>query len=321
MNEFLIYCNTKQLFTNNRNGDEFVHDFYLSNDELKRWHVTRPQVECMPEIIKIVDSNSNKTLYRVQGVSEIDVSLIKRRGQPLTDLHQWMLKRVCETDLPTDIETTPYWQLFIQHRESYPGLFFTVDDFAGRVHTPVSNTHRTDRPKLLLRNEPTVSFDVAQMQPTLLGKVLQQAVGKNSYSDAINEGKDIYVMLQTTAGLATRDEAKKRFYKITFGWPNDKLALMFNGEAWINWINEYKQAREPRNPHNKEKPHSNLAWLLQNYEVQIMGEVWRLLAENALPFLTVHDEIICRATDAKQVETIFNKVLSNHFATYKISMK
>lgn len=321
MNEFLIYCNTKQLFTNNRNGNEFVHDFYLSNDELKRWHVTRSQVECMPEIIKIVDERNNRVNYRVQGVTEIDVSLIKKHGQPLTDLHRWMLKRLCETDMPTNYETTPYWQLFIQHRESYPDLFFTVDDFAGRVHTPVSNTHRTDRPKLLLRNEPTVSFDVAQMQPTLLGKVLQQAVGKNSYSDAINEGKDIYVMLQTTAGLATRDEAKKRFYKITFGWPNDKLALMFNGEAWINWINEYKQAREPRNPHNKEKPHSNLAWLLQNYEVQIMGEVWRLLAENALPFLTVHDEIICRATDAKQVETIFNKVLSNHFATYKIGMK
>jgi len=38
--------------------------------------------------------------------------------------------------------------------------------------------------------------DVATMQPLLLGKILLSEIGSNEYSDWINYGKDIYIMLK-----------------------------------------------------------------------------------------------------------------------------
>ena len=314
-NEFLIYCNTRQHLTNRWKGNIFSNAFYLSDKELQRWNITRSQAEAMPELKSV-----GKNKYNVVGVNEIDLSLVRPHGQPLTDLHKWMLDRVCETDMPEGIEVTQYWKSFIRHRATYPELFFTVDEFAGRIHTPISGTSKLLRPFLLLQGEQTASFDVAQMQPTLLGKVLFDAVGENSFSDAINEGKDVYIELQSIAGLATRDQAKDKFYSVFYGRPTDEIAKLFKGEKWINWINWYKSTPDIRNPKG-EKVYNNLAWLLQNNEVEILTKVWRKLAENAVPFLTVHDEIIFKKSDTGRVETIFKKVLSQHFKTYKINLK
>jgi hypothetical protein len=52
-----------------------------------------------------------------------------------------------------------------------------------------------------------------------------------------------------------------------------------------------------------------------------MTAIWQKLAEAGLPFLSVHDEIICRAADAGTVESIMNCVLSDHFRKFKINTK
>lgn len=316
METFLTYCNTRQFLTNRWKGEIFSNSFYLSDAELKRWHVSRVQHEAIPQI-KTIGLNK----YNVIDVDTIDISLVKPHGQPLTDLHNWMLERVCETELLEGVEVTPYWDSFMKHRSQFPTLFFTVDEFAGRVHTPISGMSKELRPFILLRNEKTCSLDAAQMQPTLLGTILKQAVGENSFSAAIDEGIDVYLMLQSAAKLSSRDEAKKRFFQILFGKPNEEMAKLFEGANWIEWINKYKSTIEPRNPHGKEKTYSNLAWILQTLEVRVMSEVWRKLAENALPFLTVHDEIICRQSDIDKVDTIFRNELSKHFQSFKISTK
>lgn len=318
--EFLIYCNTRQFLTNHWKGEIFSNAFYLSDKQLQSWKLTRAQVEALPEIITVVDSENGRVNYNVEGIDTIDLSLVRASGQPLTDLHKWLLDRVLESELPEGIESTPYWKVFIKHRDNYPELFFKVDWFAGRVHTPISGMSKTIRPHLLLQGEETSSLDVVQMQPLLLGRVLFDQVGKNSFSDAISAGKDIYEELQTKSGLATREQGKDKFYSIFYGKPDDKISKLFENEEWIEWINWYKSTPEPRNPRG-EKIYNNLAWLLQNLEVDLMEEVWRALAEKAIPFLTVHDEIIFKKSDTGRVETIFNNILSKHFKTYKISIK
>ncbi len=315
MNEFLTYCNTRQFLTNRWKGEVFSNAFYLSDTELKRWHVSRVQLEAMPQI-KPVGLNK----YNVVDVSEIDISLVKPHGQPLTDLHRWMLERVCETEMPEGVEVSAYWNSFLKHRSQFPTLFFTVDEFAGRVHQPISGMSKDLRPMILLRKEKTVSLDVAQMQPTLLAEILRQAVGENSFSAAINEGKDIYLELMNTAKLKSRNEAKKRFYQIVFGKVNENLHQYFEDKQAADWINWYKSTPEPRNPRGY-KLYNNLAWILQTLEVLVMSEIWRTLAEAGIPFLTVHDEIICIQSDAQKVETIFQNELSKHFKTFKISTK
>ena len=313
--KFLIYCNTRQFFTNNWRGDEYHNEIYLSDADLKRWNVTRPQLEAMPEIVKVDDFK-----YNVVGVKEIDISLMKPHGRPLTDLHKFMMKSVCDADLSKGAKTTAYWQTFIKHRERFPELFFTADNFSGRVHTPISGMSKELRPLLLLRGEPVVSFDVAQMQPTLLANVLHDNIGKNEFSETISAGVDVYVMLQQKAGFQTRDEAKKLFFRMLFSKPSNELERLFKGANFIQWINQYKDIFDDRNPHGKEKPYSNLAWLLQTYEVSVMSEIWRRFTEKRISFLTVHDEVICRVSDKGTAKTIIESVLSKHFKSYKLNV-
>lgn len=313
--KLLTYLNTRQFFTNKWKGDLFDNSFYLSDTELKKWNVTRAQMEGMPQI-KTVGLNK----YNVEGVSDIDISLIKPHGHQLTDLHRYMLRSVVGVELPTTVQATPYWNTFLKHRARFAELFFSVDKFAGRVHSPISGMSKELRPYLMLQGEQTVSFDVAQMQPTLLAKILFNEIGNNEFSDTINAGTDIYSMLQSKANLVTRNEAKKLFFQMLFSKPSNQLKQLFDGANFIQWINWYKDTTDHRNPHGKEKTYSNLAFLLQTYEVRVMGEIWVNLARLNIPFLSVHDEIIARQSDTETVKTIIERVLNEHFKSYKLNV-
>ena len=313
MNKLLIYCNTRQYLTNRWKGDVFHNEINISDTELKKWSVSRTEFEKMPQI-KTVGLNK----YNIQGVNEIDLSLVRPHGMPLNNLHKWMLERLCETEMPNDMEVTPYWSSFIKHRGTLPELFMSVDMFANRVHTAVSGLSKELRPFLTLRGEKTVSLDIFQCQPTLLGNVLKQAVGENTFSATIDRGEDVYLLLQSTANLASRGEAKKRFFQIVFGKVNANLSQIIEPKC-ADWINWYKSTPEPRNPKGA-KLYNNLAWILQNMEVSIMSQIWQRLAENSIPFLTVHDELIVCEKDSNKVLEIMNEVLKKRFTNYKITI-
>ena len=211
--------------------------------------------------------------------------------------------------------------MFLKHKAKRPDLFFTVDDFAYRIHTPVSNFHRTHRPNLLIYGHSTASIDIVQSQPTILAKILFNAISENDFSNWINEGKDVYLMLQEKANIPTRDEAKKALFEILFSKPSNKLAQMFGDANWINWINEIKKTPNPENPHFKQKPHSNLAFLLQRTESKMMRKVWDKLVGANIPFLSIHDEIRVISSKINEAEAIVNEVLSNELKTFKISIE
>ena len=120
-------------------------------------------------------------------------------------MHQTMAKHLSGAFLPyinnyKEIlakEYFEYFKLFQEYRETkHLNKFITVCDFVGRFHSPLTDLSKKVRPYILLNNEETVSFGVAQMQPTILAKILKQHVGSNTFSDAIEEGKDIYEFLQ-----------------------------------------------------------------------------------------------------------------------------
>lgn len=315
MNTFLTYCNTKQYFTNKWKGDEFDNSFYFSDLELKKYGITRLQLESMPQFIK-VDHNR----YNIQGVNEIDISLYTPSSKKLESLHVYMLDCLKVADLPQNVETNAYWKTFIKHRNNYLNIFFKVDTFSGRVHTPISGMSKDIRPYLLLKGEQTTSFDVAQMQPTLLANILFEAINKNDFSDAIFSGVDIYTMLQKKSNLPTRDKAKKIFFQILFGRPTNEMEALFENANFIEWINWYKSIKEERNP-RQGKNYNNLAWILQSTEVAIMSEIWQSLAKQNMLFLTVHDEIICQISKSTQVKTTIETILKKHFKYFKLNEK
>lgn len=240
---------------------------------------------------------------------------------PLTALHIWMREQLSFVNIcgVKRVDIPVYFKAFLDHRKKDLTTFFSVDSFSGRVHTPVVNLKGDLRFSLRFHGEKIVSLDVKQMQPTILAKVLLDSIGSNCFSDSIFKGEDVYVLLQKSAKLSTRADAKKYLFKLIFGKPMDDIGKFFEGDqrVWVDWINSYKSRVEPKNPH-RDKPHTNLAWLLQFSEVKIMTEIWQKLMESNIPFLTIHDELLCRKSDEHAAYTIMEERLKDHFSFFKI---
>lgn len=282
----------------------------------------------LPHLLAVGEIVSNgRGSYRATHNGSIDPALLEQAkkkdkvNMPLSDLHIWMRKHLNEVKLAgvAQKDIPVYFNGFLKAKEEDKHYFFKVDSFSTRVHTPVVSLKGDLRFKIRFYGERVASLDVVQMQPTILAKVLDDAIGQNSFSDAIFNGEDVYVHIQKEAKLNTRKDAKDYFFKLIFGQPMDDIGRMFRGDTkWVEWINDYKRRDEPQNPHGKWKRHTNLAWLLQYSEVQVMTDVWRQLMVMNIPFLTIHDEILCRLSDKEKVEGVMNVELRKHFRHFKV---
>lgn len=332
---FLTYLRTLQFMKTRLKGDQDQFVFVSQREIEKRFfihpHHNRQryisELELSGEIevrnISPVEKHKHARYeYKALRAGAIDLSLLSKPDESLIGnngrIMRDHLKRVSLAD---GSPSTPYFDFFLKHKDQFVEHFFTVDKFANRVHTPITNFHRTHRPNILIDGEPAGSMDVTTMQPLILGKVLKERIGVNDFTDWTERGDDIYILIQKYAGLETRDIAKKRFFEILFAPANDDLERMFGNAKWISWINWYKNKYEPYNPHSKEKPYSNLAWLLQTKEVSIMRKVWQSLIEADIPFLSVHDEIIVKQQDLEPSRVIFNGVLAETFKYFNLNSK
>ena len=324
---FPTYLRTKMFWRSRLRDVDIFDDVFVHKDQLKQ--VDLKALEAAKEIVLIYHTvqNAHKSFYHVPHYVPLKAGPIApyllepQRGQQLDSLTTKMRSYLQMVSLKEDSGSTDYFNLFLELKNQYLNLFFTVDLFSGRVHTPVSSFKREYRPNILIEGEQTSSLDVSTMQPTLLGKILEIQIGINEYSEWINEGIDIYLIIQSKGKLDSRDKAKKRFFEILFSKPNKQLAELFGNANWINWINEIKSKPLEANPRSQKKQHSNLAWLLQTSEVKIMREVWQGLVNANIFFLSVHDEVIIKVIDAKKAEEILNNVLTKHFKFYKLNSK
>lgn len=247
----------------------------------------------------------------------------KKICSPLSNLHLQMRSILMDVSVKDgtldDPEFPVYFKAFLEHRKKALYMFFTVDGFSGRVHTPIVSLKKHFRGRILLQGFEVASLDVKQMQPTILGKILKDSIGDNPFSKSIEEGKDVYqLLLDNNAELNNRDDAKKFLYQLIFGKPMEDLRFIFKGNSgWINWINNYKSRKEERNPHHYER-HTNLAWLLQYSEVKVMSEIWEILLKQKIPFLTIHDDVLVKRSDIDRTRSIMETVLTKHFTSFKV---
>lgn len=258
----------------------------------------------------------------------VDPSLIQvtkkepKQSAILEPVHLFMrdLLKFVSIDMRGGVDLPVYFKTFLDHKGGDLGPFFSVDAFSGRVHTPVVNLKSDLRGRLRFFGKPVVSLDVKQMQPTILAKSLSEAIGKNPFSDAVLAGEDVYDhLLAENSKLKTRSEAKKFFFELVFGKPRNDIASMFKGDGkWVEWINDYKRKVIPENPHSS-TTHSNLAWLLQRNEVFVMRGAWERLMRLKIPFLTIHDAILCLERDEAVVLEILDEVLAGVFVKYEIT--
>lgn len=321
-NNFSTYVRTKMFWRSRLRLVDVMEPVFVPSCELKAVDISVLVRSGEIAVMQKKGKEYMMHLYKALKPGAVDISMLKPpKGKPMDTLTFAMREHLKRVSLIDPEESTDYFNVFLKFKQKYLDLFFTVDEFSGRVHTPISSFHRKFRPGILIDGEQTSSLDVTTMQPLLLGKILECKIGPNEYSQWINEGQDIYLSIQSKAKLESRDKAKKRFFEILFSYADKRLADMFGNANWIEWINEYKSQSLAANPHSQEKQHSNLAWLLQSTEVKIMREVWKDLKVAGIKFLSVHDEIIVKRMDALEAETIFNSIMQKHFQYFKLNSK
>ena len=332
---FLTYMRTMQFLKLSRKGEEqTLPPVHIPQKEIETHFFVYPEYNRKESLQKLMNLNEIRITegksangrrfkeYAALQPGDCDFSLVKLKQDnftcPIIHKLREYLKGV---SLPAGAPSTLYFTGFLKNKDQYLNLFFTVDEFSRRIHTPVTNFHREYRKNILFYGCKTASLDVTTMQPLLLGKILKNEIGKNEYSDWIDSGEDIYIKLKNKANLETRDQGKKRFFEMLFSPPSQELLGVFGAGSWISWINSYKRLVLPRNPHNKYKRYSNLAWLLQSTEVKIMYKVWKALDAENIEFLTVHDEIIIKRQDKHEAESIFHNALKNEFKYFNLNSK
>ena len=334
-NTFINYIRTKAMLKLRLRGIDMNDDFVFIPQKLiemrffpypqhnRKTYLYELQREGELEIRNIAPATPKdhaRYEYKALKPGIIDLSLLEKKVEKLGYVSEEMRNHLKMVTLADGSESTKYFDLFLKYKHEYIEHFFTVDDFSGRVHTPVTNLHRHIRPNILIDGKKTVSFDVATMQPLILGRLLKGAIGKNDFSDWLESGEDIYKMIQHRTQLASRDEAQKLFFEIMFAPSSNGIKEMFGQDDWVQYIQHVKRRKMKQNPHG-ERRHTNLSWLLQNQEVRMMRKVWKKLYNSDIVFLSIHDEIIVKDKQKHIAESIFTSVLDNEFKVYKLNTK
>jgi hypothetical protein len=324
-NKFIIYIRTLQYWHHikeDANPTDFVSISFKNITQKHNLKANDLKLLIDKRYIEQKEQISNKGIkyfqYRTILKGPISIDLISPDSSNQSNLHCIMKNYLKEVSMPENYTCTKYFDLFLRYKNKHIDLFFNVDYFGKRVHTPVTILDLKYRDQILLKGEKTASIDIATMQPLLLAEILKKNIGPNQFTDIVYND-DIYIYLQNKANLETRASAKKFFYKIAFGKPNNKLNQYFGDENWINWINELKSKPLDINP-KKDKVHNNLAFLLQSKEVEVMSQIWQKLANNGIYFLSIHDEVLIRESDIVKAKEIVDRILQKHFSIYKLNI-
>ncbi len=333
--DFMSYVYTLQTFKTRLRGIDETTGVHVNQKEIETRFFKYPtynrknQIKYLEEIgvlehwqEKSPTTGHKMDMYYALRACTLRPDLLQLDIPEYGDVQQYMLNNLLAVSLVPGTPSTDYFNCFLKFRDKYKYLFFKFDSFSSRLHTPVTSFPSIHRPNILLYGNQTASVDVATMQPLLLGKILQDVLGKNQFSEWIAEGKDVYLIFRDAINLENRKQGKDKFMSLIFGKPSDELYSFFGNEKWIKWINKYKNNDEPRKPIKyRHKNHNNLAWLLQRYEVNLMKRVWiELYAEN-IPFLTVHDEIIVEKENLSRLISIMQPILSKELKFFKLNQK
>lgn len=315
----LRYIRTKQIYNlriKDFEGKEWVT---LSTKEIKKYGVS--DFERLLSEGKILRNETNPNQYATHEIGDYDLSLLSGpfyKESLYLKMYEYLL--MVRLDYQTVNPDLLWFDMFMKYGANLKSLFFKVDSFSGRIHTPITNLKKGYRAEIKLNGENVNSLDVATMQPLLLAKVLHDNIGENDYSRFVFDGNDIYMRIMDKFSIKDRSQAKERFYSLLFSNINNDLCGLFVNHAWIDWINDFKSLRIAENPSNEQKPYTNLVWLLQNYEVKIMKGIWERLIEEDIPFLSVHDEIIVSNKHCLDAFGIMQENLERELGTVKINI-
>lgn len=329
--KFINYVGAKQVHQLRFRDSDYLKPVYIPKIEIEQSYFPYQYFNAKEILERLVEdgrlkittertpAGHQKFLYDV-GEGEYDLSvLLPRKMKVYYGLHKYMREQLSQISLAGCTSPTPWFDVFKKYYHDLPELFFTVDSFSGRVHTPVCSLKSEQRQHLLIDGVEVVRIDLNTAQPLCLSKILKEKLGDNEFTNWVESGLDVYEIFKQRLSLQSRDEAKVKLFELMFAYPSERHLKLYGDEKWIRWMNEFKKTRIDENPHH-EKPHTNVAWLLQKTEVEAMTKVWQSLMENSINFLTVHDEIIVPAHQRQQTFDIMKTQLKKSFSHFKLTI-
>jgi hypothetical protein len=204
--------------------------------------------------------------------------------------------------------------------------FVSEDKFGKRFHSPVTQIPSFMREKgyVTLNGNDTIELDLSESQPSILATLLHEMIPGNDFSTKFFEVEDIYLYIDSqvnpTKGTDKhmRMRGKLLMFIMLYGpvWSEEhkEFCRLFPiaGEA----VTEIKKKHNPQNP--SQKVHSNLSWILMNTESEIMREVWRVLYDNRVHFLSIHDAILVEHHNLETGKQVMEGVLAKYLVKFKI---
>jgi len=195
-------------------------------------------------------------------------------------------------------------------------LNITEDGFGNRVHSFVTTIPKEIRSNYLTINgEKTVELDLHQSQMVILGNIIENYYGRNSFSDIVRN-EDVYVYFGKINNNTDRDKAKELMFKAVFDRNSSKESQMFKKafpDAY-GFVEQIKKTEMGNNP--SWKKYSNMAFMLQREESGIFRLVWDEMIKNSIPFLTVHDSVIVPQKHLDQTRSIMKQILGNEIGSH-----
>lgn len=216
----------------------------------------------------------------------------------------------------------PRYNMYLSLRERYKDIanywFSKEDAFANRVHSVFTSMKRENRMKLLIDDEQVIEIDVHQSQPSLFSYILESHIGNNIFSNICKE-QDIYEYIRLRFRLKDREIAKTKLYYYLYGNTNELDSLF--GEKVSMFLRENKKGYNYDNPHTFVKPYSNIAYLLQRKEVEIMSSIWKELLRVNIPFITIHDGILVPISQREIAYDIMLSEYTKHISYGRLKIK
>ncbi len=205
----------------------------------------------------------------------------------------------------------------------------------GRVFNYLTSTKRAERRGLLWKaSENLVEFDLAAAQPYFLGLMVAAGMGYKSIDECLPDDLRMYLELTSLGSIykyfadklglditdsVAKDKFKKKFYNTYFF--NTKYAVVENSPIGLIFKSEFPTIHKfvlDRFISTKK----TLSFNLQAIEsTLIINTVYKALYDQGIWSATIHDAIICKASDAKDVSAIFTSIINQNISPCLISRK
>jgi hypothetical protein len=211
-------------------------------------------------------------------------------------LHSWILD--CFRNITINIDPTPNLKrLYLIGKCK---MWIKRKDSQSRIYSSVTNLNRGFRDHLLLDGQKLVKLDIKSCQTYILSKLSKD---KYLMDLCISKKEDFYSYVGDVLGIGDREKAKKTVIGALF----DKEDRIYRRDVQ-NALQDHFPVAYHYMSKVKKDGYNQLAIKLEQEEVRYMEKVWKILTDEKIRFLTIHDCLMVHKENVKRVEEFMKGV-------------